>query len=115
MNQLIAAMLADETCPNEVLRDALMEEGIDVAEVYIVTGGAGEGSDAADWEVAAFLDRVKAEELLNKLIKWARDNKVGEEDNPGWGPYPECPLDPGFRCDGLTGTSYAINEVPLKG
>lgn len=118
----LLAMLNNSETPNYALHDKLQEEGLELTEVYVVTGQTGEFSDWHTWHVAAFLFEEQAQELCDKLENWCRDNKchcstprreitaarVAEE-------IPEkCPFDPNFLYYS-DGVGYTVETIPLKG
>ena len=75
MTPLIKAMLRDPDCPNEVLRDALQDEGLTMAKVYVVAGDNGQSHSEHDsWDVCAFLDRVMAEKHKAAISMWKHQN-----------------------------------------
>lgn len=127
----LLSLLNNPDCPNELIRDKLLDEGLDVAAVHVVVGECGEYSDHTYWYVAAFLDPAAAQALAKRLNAWCwgrgcLEPRTAREagfytadvpllpraDFPPEGERP--PEDPQFRCD-YTGTSYGVAEIPLQG
>ncbi len=114
----ITALLRNPETPDHMLRDALQEEGWDVAKVYVVVGETDEYSDRQTWTVAAYLAEEQAETEAARLNMWCRENHVhitnrayalrsrNRTDQKPSG-------DPGFQCD-YTGTEYTVDAVELR-
>jgi hypothetical protein len=114
LSQDVVDLLRNPESPDGLIRDALLDMGLDVAKVYVVCGSCGSYSDQRSWTVAAFLDEGQARAFCGKLNQWCRDNRVHSETRP-WpngGPI-ECPLDPEFKTDS-DGTSYEVEAIPLR-
>src|SRR5687767_4081780 len=75
----IMGLLGNPETPDHVLRDALLDEGITVAKVYVVFGHTGSYSDYTTWHVAGFLDESVAVAFKDKLNRWATDNHLHED------------------------------------
>lgn len=129
MNADLLALLDNPDCPNELIRDKLLDEGLDVAAAHVVVGECGSHSDHTHWYVAAFLDGEAAQALARHLNIWCHERDCLDPYTarqmglwPEWRPTdasfndPGCkpPEDPGFAFD-REGTSYGVAEIPLKG
>lgn len=121
LTPLIRAMLKSADCPTDVLRDALLDEGVVVATVYVITGCSGSHSETNIWDVCAFLCREEADIYVARLKAWAAEAGLLEDENhdpsrkalrAGW---PACPLDPNVLSHEHTGVDWAVFEIPLKG
>lgn len=118
----LRTLLLNPETPNFAIHDSILDEGIHLAEVYIVVGSTS-GEDLYDrdnyyeWQVAAFLDKHAAEELAQALDDWAIAHRVSSltKKRQRRKTFPPCPLDQQFSSDQETGTSYRIDIVPLKG
>jgi hypothetical protein len=83
--------------------------------VWVIEGQTGEYRDS--WYVGAFATKAEADEYLEELEAWGRENKVHRSvdradasDHRGL----QCPLDAHFRCDYTgTGTDWFVVEVPF--
>lgn len=125
----LLALLNNPDCPNELIRDRLLDEGIDMAAIHVVVGECGAHSDHTYWYVAAFLDPDAAQALARKLNLWCHEHDcldpmmsqrmglwpAGRNINACLPrPAGKPPDDPGFAYDD-GGTSYGVAEIPLKG
>lgn len=88
--------------------------------VYVIEGASGEYSDRQNWPVVAFLDKAKADERLEALEKWARDNRLHATNYGDLAEYDDRdslrktnPYDPSMQCD-YTGTDYYVLSVRLE-
>lgn len=119
LTALIRAMTGDQDTPNEVLIDAMKDEGVEVATVYVVRGTCGVHMDTQTWDVAAFLDEEAAGSLCTRLNIWCESRGAHTSrlvfgqlaGGPVFDPPEE---DPGFRSD-FGGTRYAVENIRLRG
>jgi hypothetical protein len=89
----------------------------DHEEVYLVVGKTGQGPDAQEWNVKAFLSRDRAHRFCYDLNQWLYEH--GLQPGGSWvnqiidptGVIAKHPGDPNFRIDG--GTEYEIVSIPL--
>ena len=113
----VVALLRNPETPDYAIRDALLDTGVDVANVYVVVGVSGEYSDRTTWTVAAFLAEPPATALRDELNEWCRANGVGI--GGPWMPFrdrpKDCPLDPGWAAGCAAGdTAYHVEAIPLR-
>jgi hypothetical protein len=83
-------------------------------KIYLVYGSTGEYSDYSQWNVKSFKDKAQAEQLVEKLNNWCKENGVHLDKmtnrHERWNL--KCPYDKYFHCD-YTGTIYGLEEVDL--
>lgn len=109
LSDRLTALIRNPDTPTYVLRDAVREEEPTVASVFVVSGETGEYSDKRSWAVAAYLERVQAEAVADRLNQWCSRQRCGWAgegycDRPKGKP----PDDPHFECDTSTGTGYVV-------
>ncbi len=118
MSPLIQAIISDQNSPNEVLIDALQDEGITVAKVYIVEGRTSNWNDWLDeeWVVGAFISKELADNFALELNKWCFENDVCSINQHSFEKLQNLkhPLDPNAKFKKF-GTRYVFYEVDLKG
>jgi hypothetical protein len=79
LGQNVVDLLRNPESPDGLVRDALLDLGWDVANVYVVFGASGSYSDRDEWYVAAFLDEGQAKTFRDRLNEWARSVGVHDE------------------------------------
>jgi hypothetical protein len=84
-------------------------------KIYLVYGSTGEYSGHTLWNIQACSSKEQAQELVEKLNNWCKENGVYQDkvDSSRYDRWNlKCPYDKYFRCD-YTGTSYGLEEVDL--
>ena len=82
-----------------------------VKEIYIVCGTTGEYSDRREWFVAAYRNRVRAEQHIANLDTWLREHGYDRNTHRPYDYETKCPLDANFATD-YTGTRYYVASCP---
>lgn len=77
--------------------------------VYLVSGETGEYSDRAEWPVAVFTDKDKANIFRNLCAEVVKGSEELDDDARG---ELKSPYDPRLRVD-YTGAGYHMQEVPF--
>jgi hypothetical protein len=113
-------LVRNPATPPGVVRDKLLDGGLDVQSVWVVYGATGDNDSHHEWPVAAFVDKARADALCEGLNEWlkGRDIHVStpEDRRPSFYSMVSQttpPDDPDMQYD-YTGVEYFVTEVPLR-
>jgi hypothetical protein len=113
----LLALVRNPATPPGVIRDKLLDGGLDVQSVWVVYGEAGDGY-RAEWAVAAFVDKDRADALCEACNGWAMEHGLHEDSEV---PRPDYRVrhelrNPHDLCKMATWVEilYYVVEVPLR-